>query len=98
MRNWLLGAVTLWIPLYTVYLVVFVLPQALLVATLGATIVLVVALLTIYIADAYRNRRIPDAHRSSWAAALVMGNVVAMPVYWWLYLRPAGQAAAPAAD
>ena len=92
-RNWLLGAVTLWLPLYTAYFLVFVLPEPLLLATLAATFVLIAALLTIYLADAHRNRKVPDERRTPWAVALVMASVLAMPVYWWLYLRPRAQAA-----
>ena len=93
MRNWLLGAVTLWLPLYTAYFVVFVLPEPLLLATLATTFVLIAALLVIYLADAHRNRRLPEDRRTPWAVALVMASVVAMPVYWWLYLRPTAHAA-----
>jgi H+/Cl- antiporter ClcA len=92
-RNWLLGAVTLWLPLYTAYFVVFVLPQPLLLATLVTTFLLIAALLAIYLADAHRNRRVPDERRTPWAVALVMASVVAMPVYWWLYLRPTARPA-----
>jgi threonine/homoserine efflux transporter RhtA len=97
-RNWLLGAVTLWLPLFTVYFLVFVVPQTLLLAMLGTMLLLVAALLVIYLVDAHRNRRVPDARRSSWAIALVMASVVTMPVYWWLYLRPTGRTAASAGD
>ena len=93
-RTWLLGAVTLWLPLYTAYFLVFVLPQPLLIATLGTTLLLVAALLVIYLADAHRNRRVPDARRTPWAVALLVASVVAMPVYWWLYVRPTARRAA----
>jgi hypothetical protein len=97
-RNWLLGAVTLWVLVYTAYFVVFVLPEPLLLASLATTFVLIAALLAIYLADAHRNRRVPEDRRTPWAVALVMASVLVMPVYWWLYLRPRAQAARSAGD
>jgi hypothetical protein len=30
------------------------------------------------------------ARRRFWTVVLFVGSTVAMPVYWWLYVRPAG--------
>jgi hypothetical protein len=52
------------------------------------TMVLTVVLLVIYIRDAYRNPALGEDRRTFWAVVLFHGNLLAMPVYWWLYMRP----------
>lgn len=43
----------------------------------------------IFILDVFANARLSDLRRVLWTLALVLGNVVVMPVYWVLYLRRA---------
>lgn len=52
------------------------------------TILLIFAITAVYIVDVFRNPRIPNDQRALWAVVIFMGNIVAMPVYWWLHIRP----------
>jgi hypothetical protein len=99
-RRWLLGAATLWPLVYTGFFSAIVaaavasghllIPQPVLVGLQLATTIMVVALLVTYLRDAYRNPRLTAARRRFWTVVLFVGSTVAMPVYWWLYVRPAG--------
>lgn len=104
MRRWLLGAATFWPLLYIVFFVAIVgaatvagggepdnellVPMPVLFGLHLATMVLIIALMIIYIRDAYRTPEVPDDRRTFWAVVLFMGNAIAMPIYWWLYMRP----------
>ena len=67
------------------------------------TIVLGFALLAVYLVDVFRN---PDLEEKSdmrimWVLLVIFAGPFAMPVYWWLFLRPgsasfAGRATAAA--
>jgi len=50
------------------------------------TMVLMFALMVVYIVHAFRTDRISDDRRVVWVIILFMGNMVAFPVYWYLYL------------
>ena len=50
------------------------------------TIVEIFVLLVIYIRDVFRNDRVPKDKKSLWAVVLFCGNMIAMPVYWYLYI------------
>lgn len=52
------------------------------------TILLTIALLLVYVRDAYSNPQIDDDKRAFWAVVLLTGSMIAMPIYWWLYMRP----------
>ncbi len=57
------------------------------------TVICLIALEVFYIRDAYRNPGVAGGRRGLWAVVLLMGNVVAMPIYWYLYIwkqEPAG--------
>jgi len=43
-------------------------------------------LLAIYLIHLYRTSSVPDGRRAFWAVVLFMGNMVAMPIYWYLYV------------
>jgi len=47
----------------------------------------VVGLLVFYVVDLFRNPRVPSESRTLWAVVLFLGNIVAMPIYWALYIR-----------
>jgi hypothetical protein len=66
----------------------FLIPFGLLIALHLGTMLVVVGLLVVYIIDVFRNPRLEETHRVLWAIVLFMGNAIAMPVYWWLYMRP----------
>jgi hypothetical protein len=99
-RRWLFGAATFWPLVYTAFFGAIVaaavarghllVPQAVLLGLQLATCIVIVALLVVYLRDAYANPRLTAARRRFWTVVLFVGCSVAMPVYWWLYVRPAG--------
>jgi TRAP-type C4-dicarboxylate transport system permease small subunit len=50
------------------------------------TIILIFVLLFIYIKNVFRNDRIPQNKKTLWAAVLFFGSIIAMPIYWYLYI------------
>ena len=54
------------------------------------TIVLGLALLVVYLVDVFRNPDLEDEQdlRIMWVLLVVLAGPFAMPVYWWLFLRP----------
>jgi hypothetical protein len=50
------------------------------------TMLLMMALLTFYIVHIFKNSAIAGDKRTLWAVVLFFGNVIAMPVYWFLYV------------
>ncbi|MCI0483002.1 MAG: hypothetical protein L0Y78_00270, partial [candidate division NC10 bacterium] len=50
------------------------------------TLLWIVALLIIYIVNVFRNDRVPQDKRARWAVTLFLGNMIAMPIYWYLYI------------
>ncbi len=49
---------------------------------------LVVALTILYIVHLFRTDRVPADKKALWAVVLLLGNILAMPVYWYLYVWP----------
>jgi hypothetical protein len=100
-RKWLFGAATFWPLVYTGFFGAVLaaatiaggqplVPAQVLLGLQLATSFVIVALLVAYLRDAYRNPRLTAARRRCWTVVLFVGCTVAMPVYWWLYVRPAG--------
>lgn len=50
------------------------------------TILLSFFLLFIYIRNLFHNERVPQDKKALWAVVLFLGNMFAMPVYWYLYI------------
>lgn len=50
------------------------------------TMLIILASTGIYIFHAYKTDRIADDKRVLWVIILFLGNMVAFPVYWYLYL------------
>ena len=50
------------------------------------TILSMFALTTFYIVNVFRNDRVEKDKKVLWAIVLFMGNMIAMPVYWYLYI------------
>jgi cytosine/uracil/thiamine/allantoin permease len=48
--------------------------------------IVIMALLTFYIINVFRNDRVNKDMKILWAVVLFFGNFVAMPVYWYLYI------------
>ena len=53
-----------------------------------ATILLMFGLLTFYAVYLYNSERVPKDKKALWAAVLFLGNVVAMPVFFYVYVWP----------
>ena len=102
MRKYLVGAATFWPLVSTAFFLGAIVaaavaggpvlvPLSLLIGLQVATTIVIVALLVAYLRDAYRNPRLTAARRRLWTFLLFVGSTVAMPVYWWLYVRPTGR-------
>lgn len=52
------------------------------------TILLVIALTAIYVVNVFRNDRVKENQKPLWAIVLLLGGMIAMPVYWYLYIWP----------
>lgn len=54
---------------------------------------LIVILITTYIVHVFRTNLIPNDMKVLWAVVLFFGSIIAMPIYWYLYMwRPSGAA------
>ncbi|WP_159568540.1 hypothetical protein [Limnobacter sp. 130] len=51
-----------------------------------STMALMVGLLIIYIVYLFRTEHVPKDKKALWAVVLFMGNIIAMPVFWFLYV------------
>ncbi len=51
------------------------------------TMLITLALIVIYVIDVFRNPRVSQDHRILWLILILLGGLLAMPVYWWLHLR-----------
>jgi len=49
---------------------------------------LTVALMAFYIVHLFRTDRVSGDKKALWAVVLFLGNLLAMPVYWYLYMWP----------
>jgi hypothetical protein len=58
-----------------------------------ATMLLMLALTVIYVLHALRSGTVPQDQRLLWVVILFVGNVIAMPIYWWLYVWKEGDRA-----
>lgn len=46
----------------------------------------IMALLVLYIVHLFKNQNIPNDKKALWAIVIFLGNVLAMPVYWFIYI------------
>src|SRR3989338_9027966 len=94
-----LGIATMWPIFYMIFFFVFVFSQIffsssrepstgffLIFPLHFSTIILTFVLLFIYINNVFRNDRIAQDKKALWAACLFMGNMISMPIYWYLYI------------
>lgn len=44
------------------------------------------ALLVIYLVHLFKSDRVPQDKKALWAVVLFLGNMIAMPVYWYWYV------------
>jgi hypothetical protein len=50
------------------------------------TMLLIMGLTVFYMVNIFRNERIDKDKKLLWALVLFMGNMFAMPIYWYLYI------------
>ena len=50
------------------------------------TMLIIMALTVFYIVDIFRNNRVSKDQKALWAIVIFLGNAIAMPIYWYLYL------------
>ena len=53
-----------------------------------ATMLLIFALIAFYIVYLFKTDRVEQDKKALWAAVLFLGNMVAMPVFFYLYIWP----------
>jgi hypothetical protein len=58
------------------------------------TMLVIAALTVFYIVNVFRNERVVKDQKVLWAVVLFLGNVLAMPIYWYLYIWKEGLPAA----
>jgi hypothetical protein len=49
------------------------------------TMALALVLIVMYLVMVYRSALVPDERRTFWAVVLLMGNVFALPVFWYFF-------------
>jgi hypothetical protein len=52
----------------------------------GITMLLMLGMPIYYILHSYNNHQIPQDKKVLWALLLFLGNIIVMPVYWYLYM------------
>ena len=50
------------------------------------TMLIITGLTIFYIVNVFKNERVEKDKKALWAVVLFLGNVVAMPIYWYLYI------------
>jgi len=50
------------------------------------TMLEILALLVIYIMHVFKTDSVPQDKKALWAVVLFLGNMIAMPIYWYLYI------------
>lgn len=61
------------------------------------TMLIILALTVFYIVDVFKNERVEKDKKALWAIVLFMGNMIAMPVYWYIYIWKTATAGTPPA-
>lgn len=92
----LLGITTFWPAAYMILFSAFIVSTilsgfapgsafAVIFALHMVTMLLIAALTVFYIVNVFRNDRVDKDKKALWAIVLFLGNVIAMPVYWYIY-------------
>ncbi len=50
------------------------------------TMLLIMGLTVFYMVNVFRNNRVEKDKKVLWAVVLFMGSIIAMPIYWYLYI------------
>src|SRR3954471_24278006 len=103
-RRWIVGLATLWPPAYFLLFVAVVgapaiagggavdgrllISDEVLFALQIATTLVIAGLLGLCLHHVHRSPELRPRRRMAWVVMLFVGSAVAMPVYWWLYMRP----------
>ena len=66
------------LPIFPNFYVLFVLHMIVMILLIGLTI--------FYIVNVFRNDRVHENRKVLWAVVLFMGNIFAMPIYWYLHI------------
>ena len=97
----LLGLVTLWPFAYLILFFVVVFNEflnpgteqlgpppviALILPLHFLTMLVIPALLVFYIVNVFKNDRVEKDKKVLWAVVLFMGSMIAMPIYWYVYI------------
>src|SRR4030095_5425561 len=106
----LLGIATVWPFCYMIFFFLFMVssfflaraggdsaiePSFLLIVPLHFLTMLVITALTVfYIVNVFRNERVDKDKKVLWTIVLLMGSMIAMPIYWYLYIWSDSPAAA----
>lgn len=101
-KKLLLGIATIWPILYMVVFFIFMFSMVLLLLfqkgnpPIGFfltifllhffTMIEIFVLLAIYVRDVFKNKRVEKDTKALWAVVLFLGNMIAMPIYWYLYI------------
>ncbi|MDA0181644.1 hypothetical protein OJ997_15165 [Solirubrobacter phytolaccae] len=56
-----------------------------------ATMLLMLGAAVAYVLHAWRNPRVPQDQRVLWLVVILLGAPIAIPIYWWIYLRPGSE-------
>jgi hypothetical protein len=59
------------------------------------TILVILGLTVFYIVDVFRNKRVEKDKKALWAIVIFLGNMIGMPIYWYLYIWKDPVVAAP---
>jgi hypothetical protein len=91
-RDPYLGVLTVWPIIWiSLNIVVVRLTAAVPLVTLSfITLLLIVALVVYYVVHAATNKKLGPGRRALWVVAIVIGNVLLMPVYWYQEIWRAG--------
>jgi hypothetical protein len=94
----LLGLITLWPPIYLAVFVAFAFFAAFpsdgnfpvsftaMFRLHLITVFWVWSLLVIYLLDVFRNDQMDQDKKALWAIVLFLGNMIVLPVYWYLFV------------
>ena len=60
-------------------------------------IIWVWSLIAVYLVFLFKSKAVPKDQKALWAVVLLMTNMMAMPVFWYLYIWPSTKAPPPTA-
>lgn len=104
MRRTLMLIGALWPPIYMLFFFALVIeatvrnggdpdndllvPFGLLIGLHLLTMLVIIGAAIAYVVHTWNNPRLTSDQRTVWTIVLLLGAPVAMPIYWWIYVRP----------